>query len=193
MLHTFPPREVILGARKAAKPYMQPTDLPFAVVAEGVLTDWQCDDILADAKTLDPLKLHICEATTRECYWPLAHVYKPILSYAEMINGIFWDYDVNFRDAAGFHQTYEAGGKYQLHMDGQVGQMRKLTAVAMLSDPDTYEGGDLVLHYHPNKFKVPRTRGTIVIFMSWMLHEVTEVTSGNRQTINLGFWGPNFR
>jgi hypothetical protein len=191
MIHTFPPMDVVTAAYISAKPYMSPSDNPFAIAAEGYLTKRQCDALLEDVNRLEPVNLGICAAETRDCGFPLPEVYRPVVDFVHKTNGLWWNYHL-YPEAAAFHQRYRDGGSYQLHMDGQVGQNRKLTAVVMLSETNAYFGGDLVLHYHPNKFVAPRTRGTIVIFQSWMLHEVTNVV-GNRETVNFGFWGPPFK
>jgi hypothetical protein len=191
MIKTFPPMDVVTSAFISAKPYMSPNDNPFVIVAEGYLTKRQCDAIKADVDKLLPIKLNICAADTRDCGFPLPEVYRPVVDFVHKTNSLWWEYDL-YPEAAAFHQKYGPGGSYQLHMDGQVGQNRKLTAVLMLSEPQEYGGGDLIIHYHPNEFIAPKTRGTIVVFQSWMLHEVTEVM-GDRETVNFGFWGPPFK
>ena len=85
------------------------------------------------------------------------------------------------------------GGGYGMDVDAVAGQTRKLTAVAMLTPPTEYAGGDLELHTPEETFLIPRTQGTIVVFQPWIHHQVTKIHSGVRQTINFGFWGPPFR
>jgi PKHD-type hydroxylase len=115
-----------------------------------------------------------------------------ISKIARLMNDQNFGYDLNDGITA-WLQTYETGDAYALHRDGELGQSRKLTAVAMLSHPNEYLDGELLLYIHPYKFVVPKTQGTVVIFPPWVLHEVTPVTGGLRQTINMAFWGPTFR
>lgn len=71
---------------------------------------------------------------------------------------------------------------------------RKLTAVVMLSDPNTYEGGDLELDVpaRPDPEKL-RKRGTVIVFPSFVFHRVTPVTKGVRHTLVGWKEGPLWR
>lgn len=190
--HTFPSENIIAQKAALAQPYMRPNKTPFAVVAEGYLTDQECDAVLWAMAEVEPYEFSGCGAVTRECPYPLTEPFQPIANFTKTMNMFYWDYDID-DEAAAYMQTYDKGGKYQLHMDATPGQSRKLTAVTLLTNPAMYEGGDLKIYFHPKEFTVPRTRGTIVVFQPWLLHEVLPIVSGRRQTVNLGFWGPNFR
>lgn len=133
-----------------------------------------------------------CNALTREAPRPLADEFDPVILAGLTANATNWEFDLDPYPAA-WLQTYESGDDYQLHTDSAPGQMRKLTAVAMLSDESEYKGGDLIIKVMPHDFPAPKSRGTVVVFPSWVLHYVAPVTRGYRQTINLGFWGPQFR
>jgi PKHD-type hydroxylase len=75
--------------------------------------------------------------------------------------------------------------------------MRKVSAVLQLSDPKTYEGGRLKLQntYTADFFEPPEfeARGSIVVFPSFLLHQVTPVTKGNRYSAVAWATGPQFR
>ncbi|CCQ74867.1 Fe2+-dependent dioxygenase [Magnetospira sp. QH-2] len=81
---------------------------------------------------------------------------------------------------------YEVGMGYGIHSDnpfigGKAGELRSdLSCSVFLSDPDSYEGGDLVAmtDLGPQKIRLPR--GDAVIYPTGTLHEVTAVTSGVR-------------
>jgi predicted 2-oxoglutarate/Fe(II)-dependent dioxygenase YbiX len=79
---------------------------------------------------------------------------------------------------------------YVAHMDiGPVSSLRKLSFSLLLSDPDTFDGGDLSFS---TPFPLARTQGTLTIFPSYLRHEVTPVTRGDRYVI-VGFAvGPSF-
>lgn len=74
---------------------------------------------------------------------------------------------------------------------------RKLTLVMQLSDSDDYEGGDLLLEddFSPIKpdQKELRTKGSILVFPSFVKHTVTPVTKGKRLTLVAWAIGPQFR
>lgn len=190
---TIPPREVMLAARDEALDYMRPNALPTAVVVKGFLTPDNCREIADTYNSVEPYAFHGCNATTRECERPLHHSLYSMVSCAEMINALYWQFDLDPQPAA-WMQTYGPGDSYQVHADAAPGQMRKLTAVAFLSESSSYNGGHLRVHTNSSKsFPIPRTQGSIVVFPSWVPHFVDVVEAGTRQTINLGFWGPNFR
>lgn len=190
--HTWPDPTVLRMKASTNQKYMHPNTLPLAWVGEEWLNDQQCDRIISHVRSIEPQKLSGCGALTRACSWPLDSVFDPIVEFAVGINNHYWQYDIDKHPAA-FHQTYGPGDHYQLHIDGMIAQSRKLTVVTMLSHSDDYDGGKLIIHYHPNKFVVPRTRGTVAVFLPWLQHEVTEITRGQRETVNLGFWGPLFK
>jgi PKHD-type hydroxylase len=79
------------------------------------------------------------------------------------------------------------------YTQGAIGFSRKLTSVILLTDPSEYEGGALSLLIYPELIDIPKTRGTMVVFPSWLLHQVSPVENGIRQTLNVGFYGPPFR
>jgi len=60
---------------------------------------------------------------------------------------------------------------------------RKLSLVLQLSDPKDYEGGELILHLSEEPTVVPKKQGYVTIFPSFVLHEVTPVTSGTRHSL----------
>jgi PKHD-type hydroxylase len=71
---------------------------------------------------------------------------------------------------------------------------RKLSLVIQLTDPSTYEGGDLLMHVGREKpLAVPRQRGAMVVFPSFMLHEVTPVSKGRRNSLVTWAHGPLFK
>lgn len=74
---------------------------------------------------------------------------------------------------------------FQWHMDFGPGESsrRKLSLTVQLSDPDSYEGGNLQFLINNRTVDAPRDRGTVVIFPSFVLHRVTPVTSGRRRSI----------
>ena len=90
----------------------------------------------------------------------------------------------------------EREGHFDWHSDigaGNWAAKRKLTIVVQLSDPADYDGGTLELRPDSNVASAPRTRGTAIIFPSFVLHRVTPVTLGTRWSLTLWSHGPAFR
>ena len=72
--------------------------------------------------------------------------------------------------------------------------VRKLSFALQLSDPDDYEGGNVVLLDEAGKkYIVPRKRGTIVLFDSRTQHRVNKVKSGIRKSIVGWVVGPRWK
>ena len=64
----------------------------------------------------------------------------------------------------------------------------------LLSDPDTYEGGNLQLLSEDGKsYIAPRQRGTIILFDSRTQHRVQKVTKGVRKSLVGWTVGPRWR
>lgn len=189
-LLTFPSEVGLERAHGNTPEFMRPSKVPYAVSLEGALSPDQCNEILRELSQLEVYLVPGCGASTQECV--SAPSLDPIEIVARNINDLFFGFDIDFGQHS-WLQTYEVGGNYHRHMDGSPGQTRKLTAVAFLSNPGDYAGGRLKLFVSPKTFVVPKTRGTIVVFQHWVEHEVSPLTEGIRQTINMGFWGPPFK
>jgi len=79
--------------------------------------------------------------------------------------------------------AYKSGGKYDWHMDVGPGQnsSRKLSMSVQLSDPKSYEGGDLEFMRVAQKSE--RDVGALIVFPSFLQHRVTPVTKGTRYSL----------
>lgn len=190
---TFPPLNKIESLASSTPDYMRPNDdTPHVFGWEGALSDDICDNIIETLMSINAYKFRNCGGMTRECPRPLDSVLAPIRLFGLSANNRCWNFDLDSNTPGAWLQTYETGEQYHIHADASIGQTRKLTVVAILSSPSDYDGGFLRVVPYPEFYEVPRTRGTLVAFPPWLLHEVTPVTRGRRQTINLGFWGPRF-
>jgi PKHD-type hydroxylase len=110
-------------------------------------------------------------------------------------NEQFYKYDLDHIELLQFTAYDTEGSKYDKHIDTlyQHYAMRKLSFTIQLSDPETYEGGDLRLHASSNPVSVNRDQGSFVAFPSFTLHEVTPVTKGKRYSLVGWVVGPNFK
>ena len=84
-------------------------------------------------------------------------------------------------------------GMYGWHQDYGGGISRKLSMVVQLTDPSQYEGGNLQVMTSGEPQNVRKQRGLIAVFPSYIVHQVTPVTQGNRQSLVAWISGPAFR
>lgn len=117
----------------------------------------------------------------------------------ERLESAIGDLMNHFRfELAGFFEgaqlyVYPTGGFLNAHMDIGKGCLstRKLGITVQLSDPASYDGGEL--EFIDSTQTVPRERGTLVIFPTYMLHQVRPVTRGQRLSLVSWIHGPPFR
>ena len=57
---------------------------------------------------------------------------------------------------------------------------RDLSFTIFLNNPSEYEGGELILYINPETKKIKLNQGDIIIYPTKYLHEVTQVTKGER-------------
>lgn len=120
------------------------------------------------------------------------------LSYiVSNINAEYFRYDLTgFGEPLQLTNYHESDlGMYGWHIDLlSNGISRKLSVVLQLTDPNEYEGGDLqIMTGSAKPFTVKKERGLVVVFPSYLLHQVTPVTKGNRQSLVAWVSGPPFR
>jgi PKHD-type hydroxylase len=77
---------------------------------------------------------------------------------------------------------YRGGDAYGFHVDNPVmGEVRTdLSFTLFLSDPETYEGGALLVAGLDGEREVKLPAGSVVLYPTGALHRVTPVTSGER-------------
>jgi len=91
---------------------------------------------------------------------------------------------------------YLEGGFYDWHMDNDVQgkhqqPVRKISMTLLLSDPATFEGGELEIM---SKGKIAKLKqGQAIFFASWLQHRVKPVTQGERKSLVMWFGGPPFK
>lgn len=180
-----------------------------------LLTPEQCDEILkVDSSSFPPGVLTydgVTNVTNND--W---RIVKAGWLYRD---GYEWVYDLVRQKVASVNEThfgvniigvldtisymrYEADesgaglhGKFAWHSDIGEGytNMRKLTMVISLSDPEEYEGGDLRLFINGELNLGKLKKGEVAIFPSFVQHCVTPVTKGVRQTLVAFISGPRYR
>lgn len=116
----------------------------------------------------------------------------------DLINGVnkqFFNYDLLNIENFQFTEYTDNSDFYGPHIDmmHRANATRKLSFSIQLSEPDSYEGGELVLHYGKSGETMDKKQGTSFFFPSWTLHEVTPVTKGTRYSLVGWVNGPRFR
>ena len=91
---------------------------------------------------------------------------------------------------------YLTGGFYEWHMDNDITgkhqqPVRKISMTLLLSDPSTFEGGELEIMSKGKNVKLKQ--GQAIFFASWLQHRVKPVTQGERKSLVMWFGGPSFK
>ena len=88
---------------------------------------------------------------------------------------------------------YQGGGQYGFHVDGAVmalsgdAQLRSdVSCTLFLSEPDEYDGGELIVNDTYGEHEVKLPAGDLIVYPSSSLHRVTPVTRGAR--VAAFFW-----
>jgi len=123
-------------------------------------------------------------------------VYDRITNQIMEANNTLWGFNLHTIVDNIQYTEYEGnGGHYDWHLD--IGPTsinhRKVSVVVQLSDPKDYVGGELELHPGSNSFAVPRRKGAVVLFPSFILHRVTPLTSGLRRSLVLWAGGDHYK
>ena len=178
---------------------------PFAT-AEGFLTDAEMDRLIADhAAVLAEAKLGAGGADSRvrrsqvvffgresRYQW----LYERVWAVAQECNRRFFCVDIAGVEANIQLARYDSSdqGFYDWHTDfAGYRPLRKLSVSIQLSRPDDYEGGDLELQHLPRPTKLDKSRGSFIIFPSFMLHRVAPVTRGTRWSLVAWILGNRWR
>ena len=179
---------------------------------KGYFTPAQCDQIIQEALTLPEFKATLgpsservdnqwrestLRAITRNSTWN--YLFAELDKIVAQINQEWFQVDYKFLPAIQF-ATYDSKtqGFYKRHQDvflAPLPTQRKLSVTVQLSNPDTYEGGDLQfldVGHHPKQENM-RTQGTVCVFPSIIFHEVTPVTKGVRHSLAGWYEGPHWR
>jgi PKHD-type hydroxylase len=98
----------------------------------------------------------------------------------------FRDFAFARRIAPPMLTKYEPGMKYGAHADmallqASSGPMRSdISCTVFLSDPTSYDGGELVIHFGDRPLPIKGRAGAAILYPSTTLHEVVPVRDGQR-------------
>ena len=133
--------------------------------------------------------------------WRFSYVFDALWKTAIQANDDFFSVQISkldFIQLAEYDESYQ--GEYKTHHDvfwlnNDPTYHRKLTCVIQLSDPSTYEGGNLEIvdcSIKPDAEEI-RRQGSVIYFPSLLTHRANPVTKGKRYSIAAWFDGPKWR
>jgi len=129
-------------------------------------------------------------------------IFKTIHPFIEIANkSAGWNFEWNWTEQAQFTE-YKPGQFYGWHQDGHPlpyndnsapeyrGKIRKLSCSILLNHPHEYEGGELQFDLRNNletnniiKVTEAKKKGSVIVFPSFVWHQVTPVTKGTRYSL----------
>ena len=191
------------------------------VLYEGVIPKEKCEEIIQrgissveEAKVNNPSGRNVRKSNIAWLHdKDLFKLVSPYVLDANSNAG--WNYEVSMYESLQF-TCYEQDGHYGWHIDGgsdhlsvytkeqvepgnpRIGKIRKLSMTLNLTDTNNYEGGnlefDLGRHGNPQYISPDvRTQGTIIVFPSYISHQITPVTSGTRYSLVVWALGNPFK
>ena len=178
------------------------------VALENIFTDQELDEIVVQGnkvkKTSGTVSGSISDYRVCDIAWLKSNetesdfdwIYATLTDAIKKVNNEYFQFDLTHLTALQF-TVYDGknNSNYQKHMDlGRPFPNRKLSFSIQLSDDNEYTGGDLRFHYIKTQPEIaPRTRGKIIFFPTWTVHDVTPVTQGTRYSLVGWVNGPNFK
>jgi PKHD-type hydroxylase len=117
-------------------------------------------------------------------------------SYVEQSNNSGFRVALDRRSEMQFTEyNAEQGDHYGWHHDvqwnGQSAHDRKLSITVQLSGADEYEGGDFEFDEVKTNADF-RSKGTVLVFPSYLRHRIHPITSGTRRALVSWFFGPRW-
>ena len=175
---------------------------------DSAISPEMCNAIIAEGEKLnievagvkDDKTVNKKVRTTDVAFFPSDHPIEGICKhFIDLANeGGKWNFDLDSTEKVQFGK-YMPGSFYLPHRDCDVEAYsnRKLSISVQLSDGDRYSGGDLrITNFDNGQCEMPeaiRNQGSVIVFPSMLLHEVTKVRSGTRYSLVQWHSGPDFK
>lgn len=175
---------------------------------DGAISPEVCNAIIAEGE-----RQHFAEAgvkddntvnkevrTTEIAFFDSQHAVEGICKhFVDLANkAANWNFELDSYENVQFGK-YMPGCFYVPHRDCDVKNYsnRKLSISVQLSDGERYSGGDLRMKdFEGGECEMPeglRNQGSVIVFPSMLLHEVTKVRVGTRYSLVQWHSGPNFK
>jgi len=122
-------------------------------------------------------------------------VFRRVTDIVLNLNERFFKFDLfGINEGLQFTNYQAPSGKYGKHVDrGMNITVRKLSISIQLTNPEEYEGGELYLYDDDKGTIMDKKQGTLIIFPSYVLHEVMPVTNGTRNSLVTWVTGKQFK
>ena len=170
---------------------------------ENAFTKEECNTIIKIAKEKGLLKgltpnkedIRLSNITWLYSNDNLEWVFKKITDIVLNLNEKFFKFDIfGLNEGLQFTNYKAPTGKYEKHIDRSLNNIvRKLSLSIQLTDPKEYEGGDLSLYTAAKGDVMKKEQGTLILFPSYILHEVKPVTKGERNSLVSWVTGKQFK
>jgi PKHD-type hydroxylase len=150
--------------------------------------------IIGDESETNPIRKSSIKWINHDEY--SAWLYDKIIDLAMKANNKLWDFNLHsVIDSIQYTEYYDDGGHYDWHVD--IGphsiNHRKISITVQLSDPEEYEGGDFEL-WTGGEFKtLPKSKGDVILFPSFLMHRITPITKGTRKSLVLWIGGGSYK
>ncbi len=172
-----------------------------------------CDKVINEAATYNKDKASVSDKDLSKrksniTWLDKSWIYETLKPYIDKANeDCGWNLQWDYTEKAQFTE-YEKGQYYKWHIDQLAkpyderfgkdyqGKIRKLSVTVSLSDPEDYKGGLLKFYigspYKENYITCDKIldKGSLVVFPSYIWHQITPVTKGIRKSLvlwNLGY------
>jgi PKHD-type hydroxylase len=92
------------------------------------------------------------------------------------------------------YAEYEKGGKFDWHMDFGPGDAscRKISVTVLLNEAAEFEGGAFETLTYGNARAIEMGRGDAIVFPSYVVHRITQISRGHRCSLVAWIYGPGF-
>ena len=160
------------------------------------LTSQECDLIKERMYTLQEVEESNTYINKKNYYFNFDSddlIFKKISNLIIKVNKKYFSFQITISNSVELY-NYKTNDFFDYHMDFYKGDSsrRKLTFLILLSEGKDFEGGDLEF-FSNNVGKLPRVKGNIAIYPSFIMHRVTKVTNGERFTLGGECLGNPFR
>lgn len=149
-----------------------------------------------DASKYDP-SIRAVDTYNIEYSEETAWIFKKIAAAVGKANAEYYKYDLYGITHALqlLHYKDVEHGHYDWHVDCGNGSSatRKISVSVPLTAPKSYQGGDLLINNNGNVINTVKEQGCVNMFPSYLLHQVTPVTAGERWVIVIWVNGPRFK
>lgn len=122
-------------------------------------------------------------------------IYQRLFDMVSEANAEMWNFDITgFEEEAQYTEYRAGGGHYDWHLDIGPGLgYRKISVTVQLSEPEDYVGGHLEIKTGPENVTIPKQKGLATVFPSYLLHRVSSVEYGQRDSLVIWVTGPGLR